>query len=358
MVEKLLTIVPRYGLANRMRALASGLILGEALQYKSCFYWEENELCNCSFTKLFDSDLTEVGRPLMETTEDQIFFSKEEMMGGIIEIGDEEKDKCLIVESFNPVMLEGTDREDFQRLFSNKLKEVFSPSPEVKSKFVDLPENCTGVHVRRTDNVSSRRESTDEAFFVSMDKVLEEDSETKFYLATDSPEGKESMILKYGNSKIITREIDSRRSRDTGIIDALVDIFMLSKTNKILGSYGSSFSAISGSLGGISQFPVIDQEARNRRDGEKKEIDRILEIALSQLERSEFDRAIENLLIIKNSFPYFFTVNLHLGKAYEGKGMYEEARECLEKYMSDYPFKEVPMGILERINIGLGIGQN
>ena len=39
MVEKLLTIVPRYGLANRMRALASGLILGEALGYKSCFYW-------------------------------------------------------------------------------------------------------------------------------------------------------------------------------------------------------------------------------------------------------------------------------------------------------------------------------
>ena len=79
MVESLLTIVPRYGLANRMRALASGLILGETLGYKSCVYWEENELCNCSFKKLFDSDLIEVGRPLMETSENQVFFSKEEM---------------------------------------------------------------------------------------------------------------------------------------------------------------------------------------------------------------------------------------------------------------------------------------
>ena len=234
MVESLLTIVPRYGLANRMRALASGVILGETMGFRICFYWEKNELCNCSFTKLFDSDLIQVESPLMGTTDDQVFFSKEEMIGGVIRIGDDEREKNLVVESFNPFMLESVGREDFQEMLSRKIREVFSPSTEVRSKLIDLPEKCVGVHVRRRDSVPSRRESTDAAFLVSMDKALVEDGETCFFLSTDSNEVKRVMTEKYGPSKIITREIDSRRSSDSGIIDALVDMFMLSKTKKVL----------------------------------------------------------------------------------------------------------------------------
>lgn len=63
-------------------------------------------------------------------------------------------------------------------------------------------------------------------------------------------EVKESLKSKYPN-RIITLMDDTDRNSLEGMKFAVLDLFCLSKTNKIIGSVGSSYSQIAAEIGGI-----------------------------------------------------------------------------------------------------------
>lgn len=63
-------------------------------------------------------------------------------------------------------------------------------------------------------------------------------------------EVKESLKSKYPN-RIITLMDDTDRNSLEGMKFAVLDLFCLSKTKKILGSVGSSYSQIAAEIGGI-----------------------------------------------------------------------------------------------------------
>jgi hypothetical protein len=59
------------------------------------------------------------------------------------------------------------------------------------------------------------------------------------------------LLKKFGHDRIIFHKKVFGRSVTKGVKDAVVDLFCLSRTSKILGSYFSSFSQIAGRLGNI-----------------------------------------------------------------------------------------------------------
>ena len=84
------------------------------------------------------------------------------------------------------------------------------------------------------------------------------DDETKVYLATDDEQEKNYFVKKYGD-KIIIRESRLERGSKQGIQDAVVEMFVLSATNRIYGSKTSSFGEVASKIGKI-EFVEVQNE--------------------------------------------------------------------------------------------------
>ena len=113
---------------------------------------------------------------------------------------------------------------------------------------------CVGVHIRRTDNAVSMGKSTTKQFIALMQKELDAHADTKFFLATDDMK-EEALLRETFPGKIISNESRTlERDSVTGMHDALLDLYCLSATQKLIGSYWSSFTDIAADMGGIEKL--------------------------------------------------------------------------------------------------------
>lgn len=125
---------------------------------------------------------------------------------------------------------------------------------EVTAGFSD---NTIGVHIRRTDNVVSMRHSTPDGFRRAMDRAVKSDGNTRFFLATDDHLLKEKMEREYG-TRIITRHVSVSRDTVDGMRNAVIDLWCLAATRRIIGSYWSSFTDTAAELRDIPLEVVMD----------------------------------------------------------------------------------------------------
>ncbi len=114
----------------------------------------------------------------------------------------------------------------------------------------NLSSHLYGVHIRRTDNTWSIESSPLELFVHTIQSVIDTDSAAVFFLATDDQPTIETLKEKFG-SRIIVRDKEFSRLSAKGIQDALIDMWLLSKTQHIYGSFFSSFSEMASWIGGI-----------------------------------------------------------------------------------------------------------
>lgn len=70
-----------------------------------------------------------------------------------------------------------------------------------------------------------------------MDRELDENGDVKFFLATDDSETKAVLKERYPYAVYTRSSIDLARDSQSGIKDAYIDLFCLSKCNKIYSSY-------------------------------------------------------------------------------------------------------------------------
>jgi len=125
-----------------------------------------------------------------------------------------------------------------------KIEEILN---EIKTQFTG---HTIGIHIRRTDNKMSIQNSPREAFVDKMQEAVNDHADAKFFLATDSAD-EEQYLKQTFPDKIITYEKELSRNSEKGIQDALVDLYCLSSTNKIFGSFYSSFSEVAAQIGNI-----------------------------------------------------------------------------------------------------------
>ncbi len=261
MKENAITFVPLGGLCNRMRAMASSVYVAQKLGCPISVYWNENKECFAEFSDLFQPVKVE-GVSVKTYSRSDFFLAlarkRNFYIPGIIRkfIFDKQ-----IVES------QCMDDNEIEKLQGHiyiisggfvadcySLKALFVPTLEIQEQINRLrshySENVFGIHIRRTDNRKSIQKNEIDDYLRFMDEKIETYPDVKFYLATDAMDVKQLMINRYGDRILFHKAILERTSVQ-GMKDAVVDLWCLSLTKEIIGSYYSSYSETAAELGGI-----------------------------------------------------------------------------------------------------------
>ncbi len=266
-----ITLVPVGGLGNRMKAIASAVDLVEKSGNKLRVVWFRDWGLNAPFNQLFEP----INHPL--------FRLKEASLSDLVLLDRPRKrnfhiprlyqkmvfHSCLYEQEIEPLYLQGFDFEKWARenaraylaayvafapYPSSLIAHLFTPVEEIRQE-IELrcqrfSQRMVGVHVRRTDNVESIRQSPIELFYKKLDEEIAADNRTGIYLATDSQEVKQEMRSRYGE-RVVAVDAPAERGSLEGIRDGIADMYTLARTEKIYGSFHSTFSTMAAQLGNI-----------------------------------------------------------------------------------------------------------
>ena len=140
---------------------------------------------------------------------------------------------------------------DFRRDYLRCMAALI-PVAQIRTAVERLSSKCgpatIGVHIRRGDySGANRAGASDGSFIKRMDEAIEAQPDIHFYLATDCERTERKFKRRY-QAKIVSntdkRFVRSRRHKEKhNQRDAVIDLIMLSRTQGVLGTPGSSFSA-------------------------------------------------------------------------------------------------------------------
>ena len=258
---------PAGGLANRMRAINSLLkvVRKDEMPYK--IIWQCNSELNCPFDMIWQA------QPMVVSTVKRdrrllLFKLRHRAIG---------KALLRLLDRLHLVRLYDTDeyeplRRDAQEGVLKRYKtvvirtySVFTSDISLERDFFvlredvkqmvdaackDFTEATVGVHIRRTDNSWSIEQSPVELFTQKMQTMLAENPSRNFYLATDDAELKQTLKQTFAGH-IISPDCQLNRDTQEGILSAVVEMYTLSRTQFILGSYYSSYSEMAAEIGNV-----------------------------------------------------------------------------------------------------------
>jgi hypothetical protein len=261
---KMLILRTKGGLCNRMRAISSAFFLSREAHRRLLVEWSPNDELNCPFYALFEHhDRFIVERRLSDNA--GYFFHSVLTRARLLQ-------KVTVTnEAIYAKREEGWKQEDFRKYFLGLLKtgtlvietdwnfypsspdnfSMLKPVEELQGKIESVtrhfPHDVIGVHIRRADHQTAIEESPLELFELSIQNEKTRNPSFRFFLSTDSLPIQQRLAAKWGTD-CITFSRDKSRSNEAGVKEALVDLYCLAATKKILGSYWSSFSETAAAL--------------------------------------------------------------------------------------------------------------
>jgi hypothetical protein len=129
------------------------------------------------------------------------------------------------------------------------------PAPAITEKVVatigSKASSCIGVHVRRTDHLEAIANSPLELFEKRMTEFINADPQTKFYVATDDNSVLNELSAKFPDRIVTLADKCLSRDSEQGIIDAYTEMLCLSRCQRIIGSFNSTFSSMAAAIGNI-----------------------------------------------------------------------------------------------------------
>lgn len=257
-------IIPTGGLCNRLRAIATTIAIAKHYKCSLSIYWNNCIGLKANFADLFEPIHIEKVH-LIENTQwlYHINGTKDYLLRKwFLRLGNEQ-----VV--FNHSIY--TQGDIYQKLKSHykgnllliscypmctdyQIQNIFVPKRELQLRIDQITsifsKHIIGVHIRRTDNIASINSSPTDVFVHLMQLEIEKEDTVKFYVASDDKEVKKELQDKFPG-RVITLMDDTSRGSIEGMKFAVVDLFCLSKTKKILGSVASSYSQIAAEIGGI-----------------------------------------------------------------------------------------------------------
>lgn len=262
------------GLANRLRAIASAYKLAKEFGTHITVHWDINIELNSEFEKLFqvnDNIINVKNHNILSAI--HIFSIIRAHTAHHIR-----KSICKIISK------DKTNQNSFITQFAKSpqktyriltcynfyeahdytfIKPVSFIDARVSTLLKDIDKtNLVGIQIRRTDHIMSITNSPTELFIEYMNKELESNPKTVFYLATDDINIR-SQIIDLFQDKIIYTPTDSiSRETQSGMIDAVIDFIALSRCHRIYGSYTSSFCEVASDIGNNELIEVkkLDSE--------------------------------------------------------------------------------------------------
>lgn len=250
---------PDGGLGNRMRSMLSAINFCRDNNLELNIIWVLDGGFNCRFDEIFDVSNFKhihfhyINNKSINIANNYYFFNcllKLKCYCVNDNVSDYKQLMELIKKSKKNLYF-----HSFSIFYKDDGYDMFVPKKIVSEKVNEfyskiLVSNVVGIHIRRTDNEMSVINSPIELFIEKMRNELSNNSNTVFYLATDSVDTRQKLIDIFGNEKILYNScVTLNRSTKDGIISAMIDLYSLSKTNKIYGSFWSSFSETAAKIG-------------------------------------------------------------------------------------------------------------
>lgn len=270
---------PVGGLANRMRAIASTYLQAQNLNLNLIVYWFRDKELNARFCDLFEYP-TEKGIIIKEGNfidflkfsgkrKKTMFFSKfyEKYYFDYSFTESSQKKYLKRLEEFSwggkRVYIQscGFIGNHSKLNLHNCLKTLFRLKDDVNDtllkKSKDFGNNCVGFHIRRTDNTFSISNSPSSLFMEKANHELVRNPQVSLFLASDSLN--EKQMFKKVYPCVITELKETSRDNVEGIKDGLIDMYLLSKCDRVYGSFYSSFSELA-SIIGNNELIVLKNE--------------------------------------------------------------------------------------------------
>jgi hypothetical protein len=257
-------IEPTGGLANRIRVIANGIWLKKKLNTSLFIIWNENDELYCPFDLLFEPIDDFI---IVEKKKQYNYLVRSNQLTAVAKMKAKVKNFALGIDYFirdedfpNINVYEIAKKHDriymqICQRFTESLAEfkLFKPIPLINEKIKGLfknfnSNNIIGIQIRGTDHELSKVNSPAELFIKRMEQLIFEDKEVLFFLATDEASIENELKEVFGN-RIISYKKELSRQTVNGMQDAVADLFALSNTQLILGSYWSSFSEVAAWIG-------------------------------------------------------------------------------------------------------------
>lgn len=262
-----LILHPVNGLANRLRVIAGGLgLVKDSGEMSLDIVWGP-----CRFFP--DIDYTSLFEPVEKTSNGFIRFAK--CSNIVTPRGDQRfftwKDQAQLLpeepnvacSAFPEINISGAFAcatsgktaylKTCHRIYKgdwSRIRPVKRIRREIRKVSRSFGPNTIGVHVRRGDNLKSIQRSPLYEFSRLMKDAADADERTNFFLSTDCQEAADFLRHEFGN-RLITRTPDLSRDTLVGTQEAIIDLWLLSRTSRIIGSYWSSFSETAAAISGI-----------------------------------------------------------------------------------------------------------
>ncbi len=250
----MIIIQPSGGLCNRMRVINSGWRLARERQEKLLILWNCNPELNCPFNALFQP-VTEFRVKSIHSVADphKLFYQKtarsyltnEELLA-------HREPDGVLNRDYASGLMSNIYIFTWEWFYPSEDYHLFVPTEALKARINEMTarfgRSCVGVHIRRTDNQPAIGKSSTDAFLESMNRELLADPDTMFYLATDDMEEEKRLREVFPDRILSNQNRCLRRDSREGIQDALLDLYSLASTRKIIGSYFSSFTDIAADM--------------------------------------------------------------------------------------------------------------
>jgi hypothetical protein len=230
------------GLANRIRALISGICFAEDLGVPLVVHWYPfNRACACRIESLFDMR----SFPSFVSFSDESLNAARECLSAadLIKFTDIYTKKGSIeIKSYG--RFHTTDPERWLRHLRASIQPSTDVAIELEKRLSIINfSNVIGVHIRRGDNEKAIQQSPFQGF-----KMYLESTTGPFLLVTDDDVIKNMLSSLFSERCLVAAKLLSRESED-GMKEAAIDFFALARCPTILGSACSSFSEIAALYG-------------------------------------------------------------------------------------------------------------
>lgn len=266
-------LVPEGGLCNRMRSIASVLLLANQVGQSLTVHWRRTDDMNCAYHDLFDTaglpfEVRESNAAGWQAGFFKIFtYSSEVLMKIIGAPVLDSKDSAALVNQDEKLRAWASRPNPRVRTHSKLLEDadLFAPFKPAKQladvieRYASRLSRAVGVHIRRGDNLKSSQISPTNLFIDLMRAELMACPGTQFFVATDSPETFSVLRGEFGHAVFEYEKTSLDRSDPQAIRDAVIDLYCLASCRKLIGSYWSSFSDTAWEIKGIDHVIVREQ---------------------------------------------------------------------------------------------------
>jgi hypothetical protein len=276
-----ITLIPTSGLGNRLRIMATSIKLAREGNKQLRIYWNRNFELNAPFDKLFEYPLNISVKPIplkykiwiqMRRFSSKLFgfenwylslfkFDLIFLDKLVTDILNKSLDLQKEVNNAKKILICSCEEVNYCDLPDYQLfKPVAAIQKEIDNHVLQFKATTIGIHIRATDHTTAIKNSPFHLFENKIEEELRLNNDTTFFVATDNEDYQNKLLQKFGSEKILFHKKVFRRDQSQGIKDAVVDLFCLSKTSKIYGSYYSSFSYIAGRIGQIPVYAMKEED--------------------------------------------------------------------------------------------------